>query len=120
MHGGYDPTRMPAKGPTPASVVRLRTRMDRLNARLVALLQERARLARQIGALKARHGLAAADPARERAMLGRMLADAPPGFPRRELARILRALLAASRRLVLAARDEREVSPVRSTRQRST
>jgi chorismate mutase len=79
--------------------------MDRLNARLVALLQERARLARRIGTLKARHGLAASDPARERAMLARMLADAPAGFTRRELERVLRAVLTASRRLVVAARE---------------
>lgn len=91
----------------PPSIQHLRARMDRLNARLVVLLQARARLARAIGRAKARHGLAAADPARERAMLRALLADAAPGFLRAELARVLRAVFATSRRLVLADRGRR-------------
>jgi 3-deoxy-7-phosphoheptulonate synthase/chorismate mutase len=78
--------------------------MDRLNLRLAALLQSRARLAREIGRVKAPLGLAAPDPARERDMLRRALATAPPGFAQRELAALLRAVFAASRRLVVADR----------------
>lgn len=81
--------------------------MDRLNARLVALLQARARLAREIGHAKRDLGLSAPDPARERAMLRAALADAPPGFPRRELAALLKAVFAASRRLVVSDRRRR-------------
>ncbi len=87
--------------------------MDRLNARLVALLQERGRLARRIGRRKARLGLPAADPGRERAMLATMLAAAPPGYPRADLGRVLRAVLRASRRLVVA---DREAAGVRARR----
>jgi 3-deoxy-7-phosphoheptulonate synthase/chorismate mutase len=79
--------------------------MDALNLRLVALLQERARLALAIGRAKARHGLAAPDPAREREMLRAALRSPPSGFPRAELTRLLRTVLAASRRLVV--RDRR-------------
>jgi chorismate mutase len=75
--------------------------MDRLNARLVVLLQQRARLALAIGRAKRRRGLAAADPARERAMLRAALAGAATGFSRRELQRLLRAVFAASRALVV-------------------
>lgn len=88
----------------PADVARLRGRMDRVNARLVALLQERARLALAIGRAKERHQLAAADPSREREMLERVLAGAPRGLRKPELARVLRAVFAASRRLVVADR----------------
>ena len=92
---------MPPKRALPSEVKRLRGRMDELNLLLVALLQLRARLALSIGRAKAQHGLAAGDPARERAMLARMLADAPPGFTQAELGRVLRAVLTASRRLVV-------------------
>jgi chorismate mutase len=78
--------------------------MDRLNARLVATLQARARLALEIARAKARAGLPAPDLARERAMLAAALAGAPAGFPRAALARLMRSVFAASRRLVVADR----------------
>lgn len=87
--------------PVPADVARLRKRMDRVNARLVAVLQERARLALAIGRAKERHGLAAADPSREREMLEQLLAGAPRGLDEAELARVLRSVFTASRRLVI-------------------
>lgn len=91
----------------PPDVVRLRARMDRLNARLAATVQARARLALDIAARKARAGLPAADPARERAMLRAVLDAAPEGLPRRDLARVFRAIFDASRRLVVRARRAR-------------
>ncbi len=105
---------MPTTRALPPSVLRLRARMDRLNSRLVALLQARARLALAIGRAKARHDLGAADPARERRMLTSLLAEAPPGFPRAALARVLRAVFAASRRLVVAERRQRPARVPRS------
>lgn len=90
--------------PLPATVVNLRRRMDRVNARLVAALQTRARLALRIARAKAHHGLAAPDRAREKAMLAAALAKASRGFPRATLARLLRTVFAESRRLVVADR----------------
>jgi chorismate mutase len=81
--------------------------MDRLNERLAALLQQRARLALTIGRAKRRRGLAAADPARERAMLRAASAGAEAGFSKRELKRLLRAVFAASRALVVRERRGR-------------
>lgn len=78
--------------------------MDRLNAQLAVLLQQRASLALTIARAKAELGLAAADPRREREMLARVLREAPAGFPRRELASIYRAIFAASRKLVVSDR----------------
>lgn len=74
--------------------------MDRTNARLVRVLQERARLARSIAQLKRELGLRGADPRREREMLERALQRAPAGFSQRELKGLLRAVFAASRTLV--------------------
>ena len=71
--------------------------MDRVNLRLRDLLQERARLVQAIGRFKRRHGLPMVDQLRERAMLRTMLRGAGPGFDRATLARLLRAILAASR-----------------------
>ena len=90
---------MPRKPDPPPAVARLRARVDRVNARLVATLQARARLVATVARAKADAGLPAADPSRERAMLRAALAGAPAGFPRRELAALLRAVFAASRRL---------------------
>jgi len=86
-------------------LLRLRADMDAVNARLLAVLHDRARLCRRIAAHKRAHGLPLADPARERQMLDELLADAlrpgaADGFPPRELEGILRAVFAASRRLV--------------------
>jgi chorismate mutase len=75
--------------------------MDRVNRALCAVLQRRARLAVEIAAWKHRRGLAIADPARERAMLHSMLAQAGPGFDRAALARLLRTVLRESRLLAL-------------------
>lgn len=94
------PARVSSRRAPKAEIERLRARMDRLNAELVALVQRRARLALAIDRVKRRDGLPAADPARERAMLAKALARAPRGFEREELARLLRAHFAASRRLL--------------------
>jgi len=78
-------------------LARRRTAMDRLNRSLRDLLQERARAAATIARWKVEHGHAVADPARETAMLAAMLRDAPEGFDRATLARLLRAIFRAAR-----------------------
>lgn len=80
--------------------------MDRLNSELAELVQARARLALAIAREKAKHGLPAADLARERDMLRRVLDEAPEGLPRCDLARVFKTLFVASRELVLAAPGE--------------
>ena len=79
----------------------LRAAVDDVNRRLVALLHERGRLCRAIGNWKRRHGVAAADPAREAAMRDALLRELPAdGYEREQLDAILQALFAASRALV--------------------
>jgi chorismate mutase len=79
--------------------------MDALNLRLLELVERRTRLARRIGRAKAAAGLAASDPARERAMLDALLEAASGELPRRDLERIFRSVFRASRAAVL--RDRR-------------
>lgn len=74
--------------------------MDRANARLLAALGARARIAREIGALKRRLDLPASDPRREREMLAQLLRDAPDGFSRAALSRILACVFRESRAIV--------------------
>ncbi|MCC6409923.1 MAG: chorismate mutase [Planctomycetes bacterium] len=95
--------------------------MDRLNARLAADVQARARLALEIARAKAAHGLAAADPKREQAMLRRVLDEAPAGFERCDLARIFKTIFVASRALVVASAEpaQRPSGACRPSRARS-
>lgn len=51
---------------------RLRQSIDNLDAALVHLLAERFARTQQVGELKARHGMAAADPAREAEQIARL------------------------------------------------
>src|SRR3954471_1783031 len=64
-----------------------RGELDALDAQLVSLLAARFAVTRRIGALKAAHGVAAADPAREQAQLERLVSqsgdlDLPAGLTR--------------------------------------
>lgn len=82
-------------------LTRLRTEMDGINQRLTDILHARARLARQIGAVKRAAGMTVSDPDREQAMLSEMLRHAPDGgFSRDSLEVILRTVLQASRAVV--------------------
>ncbi len=55
-----------------AELVRLRESIDNMDAALVHLLAERFKITQQVGVLKARHGLPAADPQREAAQIARL------------------------------------------------
>lgn len=86
--------------PSHDDLEQLRAAMDVCNLRLAAVLHERARLVRHIGASKRAAGLPAADPAREATMLATVAATAPAdGFPPAALRTILLAVFAASREL---------------------
>ena len=55
-----------------ASLLALRAELDAVDAQFVSLLAARFAITDRIGALKATHGVAAADPAREQAQLERL------------------------------------------------
>ena len=87
--------------PSDSELDQLRAAMDVCNLRLLGVLQERARLVATIGAWKHAQGLPGADPAREAAMLAKVLQQAKSdGYPAPALESIFRAVFAASRALV--------------------
>lgn len=57
-----------------ATLSRLRGSIDNIDAALVYLLAERFRATKQVGVLKAEHGMPASDPAREEQQLARLRA----------------------------------------------
>jgi chorismate mutase len=57
-----------------ATLRRLRGSIDNIDAALVYLLAERFRATKQVGELKADHGMPASDPAREEQQLARLRA----------------------------------------------
>ncbi|WP_376089258.1 chorismate mutase [Roseomonas sp. CCTCC AB2023176] len=56
----------------PEELRSLRRSIDNIDAALVHVLAERFRVTREVGVLKARHGLPAMDPAREEAQVTRL------------------------------------------------
>ena len=73
-----------AEDPT-ATLARLRSSIDNIDAALVYLLAERFKATKQVGQLKAEHGMPPSDPAREEQQVARLRtlaeqADLDPAF----------------------------------------
>ena len=94
------------KAPETAALRRLRGRIDALDRRIVALLNERARVAREAGRAKADAGRTAVrDAEREREILLRVSMANEGPMPQADLLALYRRLFAATR--ALEARDRR-------------
>ena len=94
------------KAPETAELRRLRRRIDALDRRIVALLNERARIAREAGQAKADAGRTAVrDAEREREILLRVSMANEGPMPQADLIALYRRLFAATR--ALEARDRR-------------
>ena len=68
-----------------ADLLRLRATIDNIDAALIFMLAERFRATKQVGVLKAEHGLPASDPTREEQQVARLRrlaedADLDPEF----------------------------------------
>ncbi len=74
----------------------LRAGIDAVDAQIVRLLDERARLARGVGEIKMREGLDAYAPARERNVLDRVSRLSRGDFPKRGLEAVFREIISAS------------------------
>lgn len=74
----------------------LRTRIDEIDAELVRLLNERARLAKEIGALKHREGLPVYSPEREVSLLRSLLEKSDGPLRPESLRAIYREIMSAS------------------------
>jgi chorismate mutase/prephenate dehydratase len=96
------PSAAPADSP---ELRRLRRRIDALDRRIVALLNERARLGLDVGAAKGALGRRGVlDAEREREVLLRVAMANPGPLPQAELLAVYRRLILATRRLELAKR----------------
>ena len=94
------------KAPETAELRRLRRRIDALDRRIVALLNERARIAREAGQAKADAGRTAVrDAEREREILLRVSMANEGPMPQADLIALYRRLFAATR--ALESRDRR-------------
>jgi chorismate mutase len=108
--GGATPpgTGLHDRSETPA-MRRGRRRIDAIDRRIVALLNERTRLGLEIGVAKAADGRLVRDPHREREVLLRVAAANDGPLPQADLLGLYRRLMATMRRLESGARRrERE------------
>jgi chorismate mutase len=55
-----------------ATLMRLRGSIDNIDAALIHMLAERFKCTKEVGVLKAEHGMAASDPAREERQIARL------------------------------------------------
>ncbi|HEX3984075.1 MAG TPA: chorismate mutase [Acidisoma sp.] len=76
----------------------IRRSIDNIDAALIHMLAERFRCTKAVGALKARHGLPPADPAREREQIARLRslaadAELDPDFAEKFLGFVIREVI---------------------------
>jgi chorismate mutase len=92
-----------------AAMRRARRRIDAIDRRIVALLNERSRLGLEVGAAKAADRRPVRDTHREREVLLRVAAANEGPLPQADLLAVYRRLMVATRRLEIGARRrERE------------
>jgi chorismate mutase / prephenate dehydratase len=76
---------------------KLRQQIDKIDARLLVLLNARTRLAERVGKIKRASGQAVFAPEREEILLRRLASDNPGPLPNESLRAIFREILSASR-----------------------
>ncbi len=77
----------------------LRTEIDRLDAQLLRIFNQRAALALKIGELKKEAGLPIFDPSREKKIFQRMKDDNPGPLDEQAIVRLFERVIDESRRL---------------------
>src|SRR5678815_1156880 len=85
--------------PRPATIAALRRQIDRLDDRMLALLNRRARLVQAIGAAKSKTQAPVYAPAREKAVLARLVDGNRGPLTRAHVGAIFREVISASRSL---------------------
>ncbi len=82
-----------------AELARLRAAIDRVDRALLALLNERAALGRQVGAVKERGGIPVYSAARERDVVAGLVRDNAGPFPSAAIEPVFREIISATRSL---------------------
>src|SRR4030095_14522433 len=95
------PPKAPPRAPT---IPILRGKIDRIDRDLVALMNERAKLAHQIGQIKDAHGQRCYDPAREEEILPHVVELGRGPLSSQALRNVFRELISGSRALERALR----------------
>lgn len=91
-------SRKKAEGDRARVIASLRKTIDRINRELLALIEERARVATTIAVEKMHDGIAVKDSKRERDMIAAILKLSKGRVDDEDLERIFKAVIAASRR----------------------
>lgn len=98
-------TAVPAETAVPVELRRLRERIDEIDAAIVSLLDERARIALEVGRVKQETGRRSVrDASREAQVIERVTSASAGLFPEPELVALYRKLIAATRRVQHAQR----------------
>jgi chorismate mutase/prephenate dehydratase len=90
------PRHAPAEEETKEEIGAVRAEIDEVDEEIVRLLDRRARLARRIGEIKQKKGLEVFAPARERAVLNRVMALSVGDFPGSGLETVFREIISSS------------------------
>jgi chorismate mutase/prephenate dehydratase len=85
--------------PTDMGISELRSAIDKIDTELLALLNRRASYSLEVGRIKSSTGLPVLRPARERALLDKLIADNPGPLPEEHLLAIYSEILSSSRAL---------------------
>jgi chorismate mutase len=97
---------------TAAALAPLRERIDAIDSEIVALLDERAEIALEIGRVKDATGRRAIrDPKREAEVIERVTRASSGLFPEPELAALYRTLIAATRKVQVDQRRRAKTTP---------
>lgn len=83
----------------PPELARLRARIDAIDAEILEKLNARAEAVLEVGRVKGRSGLAVYEPAREQAIVARLVSANPGPFPDRAIGPVFREIVCATRSL---------------------
>jgi chorismate mutase/prephenate dehydratase len=98
------PSRETAGPAASPELARLREGIDAIDLEILEKLNQRAQAVLEVGRLKAAAGLAVYEPAREQAIVGRLVAANPGPFPDRGIGPVFREIVSATRSLEEALR----------------
>lgn len=97
---------MPKTEDPRVALARLRERIDGIDRKMLALLNRRGKIAREIGSIKRAQGLAIVEPAREQQVVANMIAANRGPLSNDSVERIFAGIMIEMRNLQREGRDE--------------